>query len=234
MLAGVGKEPGPLAFMATLAGAAIIGAGPQQYFCEGDGGAITVEQEAQLLGAMEFDLRVTPVAFEELVQRYGIDMSVELTDCQRALATLLWTYGPGLWLAIGLGGVIADDPRLLVGIFNILGNNAAVMSALNAAITVIEANPTAILACAEAIVPVFAAVYAAGLLWKVVKFALSMLGWYALFWVLAKILGLILGLEVARLVASVAVWIAQAIYYTQNAFKVCRGTQPVLLTVRSG
>lgn len=206
------SQPTPIFLLASLSGGALLAIGNSSYMYEATEGWISVSPEQSLAAAMEFQLRVTPVTLEELAQRYGIDLSVELSDCDLAYANFLWQVTGGLFFALGLGPFMANG-KVATGILGLLRANAQVWSKITTAVTTITQSSSNVAAIAGAVAGVLAAVYAAGLFWKLLKFCLQQLGWWALFRVIAKVIETIVipEAEIVELLASFAVWTVQTV-----------------------
>ena len=72
-----------------------------------------------------------------------------------------------------------------------------------------------------ALIKVLNVLYNQGLLWPIIRMLLTSAGWYALFWVLRKVIAILTGLEAAAILAGFIVWSAQLIYLVTQYSGAC-------------
>ncbi len=120
------------------------------------------------------------------------------TECTLWWITFIFMLTVGFLQALGLAPSFGDIGER---IYNLVRNNATVMAA-------ITSNLGRTITAASAI-GIMKVIYSQGLMWAIIKFALTSAGWYALLWILKKIIGIVTGLEAAALLGGFIVWAAQ-------------------------
>jgi len=108
--------------------------------------------------------------------------------------------------------------QLTVGFYQALGLLPTTGNIATRMYNLIRANPTAWNALtslagktitATSAIGFMGVVYQEGLMWTIIKFVLTSSGWYALFWILKKVIAIVTGLEAAALLSGFVVWAAQ-------------------------
>lgn len=167
----------------------------------------------------EFTLGLDAVAPGEQLMRLNADQLEDITACDLAWASFVWQLTGGLFFALGLGPFISNG-QVQTGMLAILRNNPTAWAAVQGAMATMATNPGK---AASAAVVVLGAIWRGGLLRAVVAFAISSLGWWALFRIIAKLLELILApeLEAVDLLASFTIWSAQTVNAALNVKNTC-------------
>lgn len=122
------------------------------------------------------------------------------SDCVLWWITFIYQLTVGFLGAIGL---VPTPGKIATRIYNLVKANARAWAAVN---SLIGRTITA-----SAAIGVVGVIYAEGLMWPVIKFALTTAGWYALFWVLKKVIAIVTGLEAAEILAGFIVWAGQLV-----------------------
>lgn len=221
-----GASPGDAAaFYIYLAenGTAVLSTVKRQVWRLGDDLKIRVVTPTRLDLSNEFGIHLDTVELPVLLQRRNVAVPETLTPCDEAWAGFVWQLTGGLFLSLGLGPFIASG-RAKIGILSLLRANPTVWRAIQTALTTLQNDPRAVNAVAFTVIGV---VWRAGLLWSVVKFALTSAGWWVAFRVVAKILELALApeLEAVELLASFVIWSAQTIQAGVKVSQACRNVE---------
>lgn len=120
--------------------------------------------------------------------------------------------------------------QLTVGFYQALGLIPATGNIANRIYNLIRENPTAWNALtslagkaitATSAIGFMGVLYEQGLMWTVIKFVLTSAGWYALFWVLKKVIAIVTGLEAAAVLTGFIVWAAQLTILSLNHNDAC-------------
>ncbi len=201
-----------LDLLSAQTGAVVIVADGDARWVLKDDGTVTTDPQASGL-VTEFDIHVVNPSSQPAVAGIDVQALPKPTPCEEAMAVLVYQVTIGLFLAMGLGPGFGTG-KTAPGLLALLRSNTTVWGAVeNIIATCTEAaleNPRATL---NAVFALLVALNAAGLLWTVMRFALSSLGWYIAFRIVAKILELVLApeAEAVDLLASFAIWSAQTI-----------------------
>lgn len=181
-----------------------------------DDGALIIGAGRSLDTVAQFQGEVETPGAATLMARWGVrDTSAMVTPCEMDMANFCWQITGGLFLALGLGpmmaGVTSPDKT---GIMGILRRIPSVWSKVTEAQQLIANNQvkTALFAATVA-GHVLLEAWNAGVFWKVLKFALWQAGYKVGFWGLFTFFTWLLApeAEVAELLASFAVWSAGVI-----------------------
>jgi Concanavalin A-like lectin/glucanases superfamily len=121
-----------------------------------------------------------------------------VSDCTLWWIQFVFALTVGFYQALGLLPTTGD---IATRIYNLVRNNAAAWAALT---SMVGKSITA-----TAAIGFMGVVYQQGLMWTLIKFILTSAGWYALFWVLRKVIAIVTGLEAASILAGFIVWAAQ-------------------------
>ena len=156
-----------------------------------------------------FDIAFKQTA--DALSKYMLNVQSQ-SDCELAWTLFIWKLTGGFFLAIGLGPFISTG-TVKPGVFGLIRNNATAWQAiqnLEEAITNGLGNTGALVA---SLLGVMGVLYHEGLLWTLLKEMLTLAGWSAVTWALAKIIEVLLipEAEAADLLAGFAVWGVQAV-----------------------
>jgi hypothetical protein len=121
-----------------------------------------------------------------------------VSDCTLWWIQFVFALTVGFYQALGLLPTTGD---IATRIYNLVRNNASAWAALT---SLAGKSITA-----TAAISFMGVVYKQGLMWTLIKFILTSAGWYALFWVLRKVIAIVTGLEAASILAGFIVWAAQ-------------------------
>ena len=127
------------------------------------------------------------------------------SDCTIWWISFIFQLTVGFFQALGL---LPTTGNIATRIYNLIRANQAVMNALT--------SVTGKTITATAAIGIMGVIYKQGLMWTIIKFVLTSAGWYALFWILRKVIAIVTGLEAAALLAGFIVWAAQL---TQHSLK---------------
>ena len=150
-------------------------------------------------------------------------ISVQLSECDMAWASFIWSLTGGFFLAIGLGPFILTgeaNPGVLALIRTSPNAWAAVQRLVNVIVTGKKKNIKLAIAASLGVIGTF---YHEGLLWTLFKIMLRFGGWFALGWALGKIIAFVFipEVEAAELLASFAVWASQTVQSGLDVGQVC-------------
>jgi hypothetical protein len=121
-----------------------------------------------------------------------------VSDCELWWIELVFALTVGFLQALGFVVTAGDIAKR---IYNLLVQNPAVVEALMSLL-----GATISVGAAFAVLNV---VYAQNLFWSIVELVAPSAGWFVLGWLAKKVIGLLLGLEAAELLAGFIVWAAQ-------------------------
>lgn len=119
-------------------------------------------------------------------------------DCTLWWIQFIFQLTVGFYQALGL---LPSTGNIATRIYNLIRANATAWNALTSL-----AGKTI---TATAAISFMGVIYKQGLMWTIIKFILTSAGWYALFWVLRKVIAIVTGLEAAAILAGFIVWAAQ-------------------------
>jgi hypothetical protein len=121
--------------------------------------------------------------------------AASIDDCTLWWIGFVWLLTVGFFQALGL---LPTTGNIATKLFNLVMSKPAVVEAMTTAI-----GKGLSLTLGLSIMNV---IYQAGLTWSVIKLIFVNAGWWALFWVLKKVIALVTGLEAAVLLAGFVVW----------------------------
>lgn len=132
---------------------------------------------------------------DTLVYEGAIDAE---SDCVLWWIQFIFMLTVGFLQALGL---LPSTGNIATRIYNLVRANATVMAAITSTL-----GKTI---TATAAIGLIGVIYRQGLMWTIIKFVLTSCGWFALFWVLKKVIAIATGLEAAAILAGFIVWAAQ-------------------------
>lgn len=154
-----------------------------------------------------FDIAIKKTEDHHVRKAYPL----ELTDCELAWASFIWQLTGGFFLAIGLGPFISTG-KVQTGVFGLIKSNQTAWRAIQPLYTSITQGKSA-----SALIPLMLSVirvlYNEELLWKIFKMMMAFGSWFAITWVLAKIIQVVFlpETEAAELLASFTAWGVQMV-----------------------
>ncbi len=201
-------------------GSIVIKTEDDRYWQASDGGAVTVQHENELATSLQFRFHMKETAPDRIGEHHHFQTQAALSPCDLAMASLVWQVTGGLFLALGLGAYI-NSSEVRTGLLGLVQSSAAGRSALQTLVQTLGNNRKSVSAAAFAFL---GSIYQAGLLWSVIKLALSAAGWWAMGRVISKILMVVLlpEAEAADLLASFTVWSANTVNVALEAHQNCR------------
>lgn len=210
--AGTVQEATVFTFSISTKGALHI-ASNGLYLALADENFITLSETDYTLLLTSFDIGIQQVEEAQNLK------AMEISNCDTAWATFVWQLTGGFFLAIGLGPYVVSG-RAQTGIMSLLQRNSLVWGAITGLVNGLKSNPTITAAAALGVVKI---IYNEGLLWPVLKFALSTLGWWGVARALSKVIEIVFlpEVEAADLLASFAVWSVQTTQAGLNIHRVC-------------
>lgn len=137
-------------------------------------------------------------------------VSAEVDDCTLWWIQFIFKLTVGFLQAIGLApsfGNIANR------VYNLVSRNQTVINFLSTSL-----GKSITVAAGVGIVKVL---YDQGLIWPIIKLALTSAGWWALAWILKKVIAIVTGLEAAEILAGFVVWAAQLTQLSLNYHTAC-------------
>ena len=120
------------------------------------------------------------------------------SDCTLWWIQFIFQITVGFFQALGL---LPTTGNIATRIYNLVRANQAVMNAIT--------SLTGKVITATSAIGIMGVIYNQGLAWTIIKFVLTSAGWYALFWILRKVIAIVTGLEAAALLAGFIVWASQ-------------------------
>jgi len=132
------------------------------------------------------------------------------SDCTLWWIQFIFQLTVGFYQALGL---LPTTGNIATRIYNLVRANQAVMNALM--------SLTGKTITATAAIGIMGVIYQQGLMWTIIKFVLTSAGWYALFWILRKVIAIVTGLEAAALLAGFIVWASQLTILSLNYNSQC-------------
>lgn len=123
---------------------------------------------------------------------------LEVSDCTLWWISFLFKVTIGFYQALGLVPSFGD---IATRIYNLVSSNQRVINFIS---TILGKTITV-----SAGVGIIGIIYHEGLMWPLLKLAFTSAGWWALVWVLKKVIAIATGLEAAELLAGFIVWAAQ-------------------------
>jgi len=160
---------------------------------------ITINKPAVLKPANLFNFHVHPPVV--------VSNPPMFSPCLIAEASLIWQLTGGFFLAMSIGpGLIKGKVETgVLGLIKLNKTTAAALEVFKVAASAVSNDKVAVFLLTTKFL---FAVYEAGLLWKVLKFALSQAGFWAAGKVLSKLIEVIFlpEVEAAELAASFAIW----------------------------
>ncbi|CAD0005667.1 LamG domain-containing protein [Flavobacterium salmonis] len=120
------------------------------------------------------------------------------SDCMLWWIQFIFLLTVGFFQALGL---LPTTGNIATRIYNLVRANATVMNALT--------SLTGKAITATSAIGLMGIIYRQGLMWTIIKFVLTSAGWYALFWILRKVIAIVTGLEAAAILAGFIVWASQ-------------------------
>lgn len=136
--------------------------------------------------------------------------SVEVDDCTIWWISFIFKITIGFYQALGLLPSFGDISKK---VYNLVSQNQTVINfigtTLGKSITVASG------------VSIVGVLYHEGLIWPILKLAFASAGWWALAWVLKKVIAFATGLEAAELLAGFIVWAAQLTQLSLNYSTAC-------------
>lgn len=138
-----------------------------------------------------------------------------VSDCTLWWISFIYMITVGFFQALGL---LPTTGNIATRIYNLIRNNATAWNALNSL-----AGRTI---TASAAISFMGVIYSEGLMWTIIKFVLTSAGWYALFWILRKVIAIVTGLEAAAILAGFIVWASQLTIQSLKYNSSCGSTAP--------
>lgn len=120
------------------------------------------------------------------------------SDCTLWWIQFIFALTVGFLQAVGLAPTTGN---IATRIYNLLRANQTVMNAMS--------SMAGKAISATAAIGFVGVIYQQGLMWTIIKFVLTSAGWYALFWILRKVIAIVTGLEAAAILAGFIVWATQ-------------------------
>ena len=141
-----------------------------------------------------------------------LQMDVEISECDKAWISFIWSLVGGFFLAIGLGPFIATG-EAKPGLLNLIKSSPAAWKALMKFKDAILASKGNISAVITGGLGVISVLYKEGLLWTIFKMALKAGIWWIIAKAIAKIIQVVFlpETEVAELLASFTTWAIQTV-----------------------
>lgn len=136
--------------------------------------------------------------------------SLEVSDCTIWWISFIFKLTIGFLQAIGLAPSFGN---ISTRVYNLVSQNQRVIDAMSTVL-----GKTITVAGGVSIVGV---IYAEGLIWPLLKLAFTTAGWWALVWVLKKVIAIATGLEAAEILAGFIVWAAQLTQLSLNFSTAC-------------
>jgi hypothetical protein len=136
-----------------------------------------------------------------------------VSDCILWWIQFVYLLTVGFLQAVGLAPTTGN---IATKIYNLVRGNTAAMNAIT--------SLTGKTLTASAGITFIGVVYQQGLMWTIMKFVFTSAGWYALFWVLKKVIAIVTGLEAAALLAGFIVWASQLTILSLNYNSKCGST----------
>lgn len=168
----------------------------------------------------------TTVRSQGIVQliHHGVDgdeiifegSSEENSDCVIWWISFIYKLTVGFFQAIGL---IPSTGNIAKRIYNLIIANKAVVKVLTSMVG------KAISVAAG--VGLMRVIYEQGLIWPILKFVFVSAGWWALFWVLKKVIAIVTGLEAAEILAGFVVWAGQLTILSLQFPTACASKQTI-------
>ncbi|MBK9258682.1 MAG: LamG domain-containing protein [Polyangiaceae bacterium] len=121
-----------------------------------------------------------------------------VSDCTLWWISFIWQLTIGFLQALGL---LPPMGNISSRVYNLLIKNSAVVAAMGSVVGKAISSTVAL--------GVMWVVWKQGLMWPLIKLALTSAGWWTLAWVLKKAIACVTGLEAAELLAGFIVWAAQ-------------------------
>ncbi len=134
----------------------------------------------------------------------------EVSDCTIWWISFVFKLTIGFLQAIGLAPSFGN---ISTRVYNLISKNQTVINAMSTTL-----GKTITVAGGVSIVGV---IYAEGLIWPLLKLAFTTAGWWALVWVLKKVIAIATGLEAAEILAGFIVWAAQLTQLSLNYSTAC-------------
>lgn len=122
----------------------------------------------------------------------------EVSDCTLWWIQFIFQLTVGFFQALGL---LPSTGDIATRVYNLIRANQTVMNALT--------TLTGKTITATAAISLMGVIYQQGLMWTIIKFVLTSAGWFALFWILRKVIAIVTGLEAAAILAGFVVWASQ-------------------------
>lgn len=104
----------------------------------------------------------------------------------------------GFFQALGL---VPETSEIANRVYRLIVQNRVIMNALT--------SMTGKVITVSSAVGIITLIYKQGLMWAIIKFIFASAGWYALYWILKKVIAIATGLEAAELLAGFIVWAAE-------------------------
>lgn len=142
-----------------------------------------------------------------------------VSDCTLWWISFIFMLTVGFYQALGL---LPTTGNIATRIYNLIRNNATAWNALS---SMVGKTITA-----SAAITFMGVIYSQGLMWTIIKFVLTSAGWYALFWILRKVIAIVTGMEAAAILAGFIVWASQLTIHSLNYNASCgtKSPQPVM------
>ena len=182
-------------------------------------GAIDLNIGAALGLTSEFNIHIKEQTMQAELHRLQILEAELISDCDRAMANLVWHITGGFFLALGLGPYIGNE-KVQTGVLGLIKSNPTAWSAVQRVVNVVKSNPKL---ATGAVFSFLGILYTEDLLWSVVRMVLTSAGWWIALKAVAKILEVVLlpEAEAVELIASFVVWSAQLILKGENVADQC-------------
>lgn len=132
------------------------------------------------------------------------------SDCTLWWIQFVFQLTVGFYQALGL---LPTTGNIATRVYNLVRANQTVMTALT--------SVTGKTITAASAISLMGVIYQQGLMWTIIKFVLTSAGWYALFWILRKVIAIVTGLEAAALLSGFVVWAAQLTITSLNYSTSC-------------
>jgi hypothetical protein len=137
----------------------------------------------------------------------------EVSDCTLWWIQFVFQLTVGFFQALGL---LPSTGNIATRVYNLIRANATVMNALT--------SLTGKTITATAAISLMGVIYQQGLMWTIIKFVLTSAGWFALFWILRKVIAIVTGLEAAAILAGFIVWASQLTILSLKYNSTCGST----------
>lgn len=138
-----------------------------------------------------------------------------VSDCTLWWISFIYMITVGFFQALGL---LPTTGNIATRIYNLIRNNPTAWNALNSL-----AGRTI---TASSAIGFMGVIYSQGLMWTIIKFVLTSAGWYALFWILRKVIAIVTGLEAAAILAGFIIWASQLTIQSLKYNSSCGSTAP--------